>query len=490
MIIKYINYSWREIMKSIKIILILILFFIIAIGFMACNIIFGSECPEVNSNAPHSFWTVNLNAGLFGEPYCEISTSEPYEGNYANVYMEYDNYDSTVIQRVADEFDMMYPTITNKFGDPVTSDNNSYQGGTEKVTILLLDIIDGYDGVLNTSYVGGYFYSVDYLTQESLEDEGYTDKTNQQAILYIDINPQDVTKDDVYSTVAHEFQHMINFSENVLDGGSATPDLDLILNDDVPTWIDEGFAMASEHIWATDVKNITNPEEWPVKSRIDYFNHPDYFVEGNPLIKWIRSDSGYDVLSNYSTSFLFFQYLRIHHPDDSDIFKSMMDDTNDDIDMLNPIIDELSFTSNFEELLQSWMMANVINSGTGELGYLGEAPFDTVSAVIGSEEKTWGFYPGSYIYRMTADNPTLPNGVEYIRFDNGGIDSGGDYIAIYNPDTNPNGGAIDVTVPSGDIVSMKGLPKPPKTQRVDWLIKKPISETGIDWLELPIDKNK
>ncbi len=475
-------------MKLIKKITLLAIFIALVIGFLGCNIILGEECPEVNSSAPYSFWTVNFNSGLLGEPYCEIGTREPYEGTYSNVYMDYDRYNSSVAQRVADEFDLMYSTITGKFGDPVMNNNNSYDGSSQKVTILLLDIMDGYDGVLNTSYVGGYFYSVDYLTQQSLEDAGYTDKTNEQAILYIDIDPQDVTKDDVYSTVAHEFQHMINFSENVLEGGNVSPDIDLILDGDVPTWINEGFAMAAEQIWASDVKNFTDPSVWPVTARIDYFNHPSYYVEGNPLIKWIRDDSGYDVLSNYSSAFLFFQYLRIHHPDDSDIYKSMMDDTNDDIDMLNPIISDLTFASNFDDLFQSWMIANVINSGTGEYGYDGEAPFNTVSAVIGSDAKTWGFYPGSFLYRKTTQDPSsLPTGVEFIRFDNGGVDSNGDYIAIYNPSTNPDGGSIDVNVPSGDIVSVKSSPID-VPQKIDWLITKPLSETGTEWLKLPEKK--
>jgi hypothetical protein len=78
-------------------------------------------------------------------------------------------------------------------------------------------------------------------------------------------------------------------------------------------------------VWAKEIKNITTGTEWPVYSRVQYFNNSSYFVEGNPLIKWISNESGYDVLSNYSTSFLFFQYMRIQSSSDSGIFKTMMD---------------------------------------------------------------------------------------------------------------------------------------------------------------------
>jgi hypothetical protein len=477
-------------MKKGKAILFIIAILLIStfIFITGCNI-FGEECPEVNPNSKHIFWTINLNAGLFGQTYCELGTDDPYEGQYVNVFMEYDSHSNSIAQKVAEEFDLMYPTMSAKFGNPVLSQNNSFNGQPRKVTLLLFDIKDGYDGVINTSYVGGYFYSVDYLTQESLESEGYSDKTNEQAIMYIDIYPQDVTKDDVYSTVAHEFQHMINFSEKVLDGGSTNLNLDILLDDNVPTWIDEGFAMAAEQIWANEVKGYSNPQnEWPVYDRIKYFNNSSYFVEGNPLIKWIRSESGYDVLSNYSTSFLFFQYLRVHHPNDSNIFKTMMDETADDINMINPIIQGISFATNFDELLKSWIMANVVNSSSGELGYNNDPALKDVSAVIGSDEKIWGFYPGSFIYRKTSSNPSLPSGIDYIRFGNGGISSQGEYIAILNPNTNPNGSSIEVNVPSGGIVKSNSIANEIKgPQKIDWLIKRPLSKIGIESLKLPVN---
>ncbi len=473
--------------KIIIFILIITLFLISALVITSCGL-FGASCNEVNSNSTHYFWSVNINPGLFGEPYCEIGTRDPVEFDNCTVYMEYDFYDSNVIDRVGTEFDAMYDVITQNFGDPVLApDNNG------KVTILLLDIIDGFDGVTNPSYVGGYFYSVDYVTQESLENAGYTnDHSNERAMLYIDIDPQDVTKDDVYSTVAHEFQHMINFSENTLDGGSVTPDLDLILSDaGTPTWIDEGFAMGAEQIWAVDVKNFTNPsEEWPVYSRISYFNNSERYLEGNPLIKWIRSESEYDVLSNYSNSFLFFQYLRVHSSLDSDIFKTMMDSSTDDIGMIDEILSTITTAGDFQEAFENWLIANRLNLTNGEYGYMNAEGLSDVKSYVGADSKSWGFYPGSFMYRKDCGSaPGLSGSMKALKFTstgsvticNGCSVGSNEYLVIYNTDENPDGSAINVDVPAGTFESggvTKGY-NDSGPQRIDWLIKKPLSEYDI-----------
>jgi hypothetical protein len=470
-------------MKKIQLVSILIILLILAFGLNACQIL-GSECPEIDPNSTHTFWAINIGAGLINnDSYCEIGTLDPYEGEYVNVYMETPHHDDTLAKKVADEFDAMYPNMLQHFGEPVLSDSNSYNGNDEKVTILLMNIIDGYNPIFNPMYVGGYFFSVDYLTEESLHEEYPNDQTNEQAILYVDVDPQDPTTDDVLSTVAHEFQHMINFSQNVLRGGTQDATINSILEGDVPTWIDEGFAMAAEHIWATEVKGYTTDpvNEWPVYSRIPYFNSSSNFVEGNPLVKWISDESGYDVLSNYSTSFLFYQYVRIHSSEDSDIYGLMMnqDYSNNGITLIeSAIIPTISTADSFDDLLKDWLIANVINDGTNEYGYGGEAGFTNIRAVIGSEAKTWEFYPGSFMYRKDVSSFTPPSGIESFNFDNTGQeDPSGEYLLIYNPDTNPDGTTVSVSVPSGTVVSdvsAKGydLSSP---QMVDWLITKPLS---------------
>ncbi len=479
--------------KNLKIVVLITVFMSVLVMFVNCSV-FGDQCDPVNPNSKHRFWVSNLNPGMFGQNYCEVGTKEPYEGNYVNVYMDYNKHDPDVVRKVAEEFDLMYPTITAKFGNPVMSDKNSYNGKPQKVTVLLFDIKDGYDATLNPSYVGGYFYSVDYLTQESLTSSGYEDKSNEQAIMYIDIHPQDVTKDDVYSTVAHEFQHMLNFCENILDGGNNQATLEALIDGGVPTWIDEGFSMSAERIWAEEIKNLPDEKKWPIYDRITYFNSPEYFVEGNPLIKWIREEQGYDVLSNYSTSFIFMQYLVAHHSQKSGIFKIMTDQKENDIRMIDPIIASLDFSSQgFDDLFEKWIIANVINNSSThkELGYNNDKIMKDVKAVVGSEGKTWGFYPGSFVYRKTDLNPQLISSLKFMRFgENGKDQNDGEYLVIYNPDKNPEGNIIEATVPSGETVpaATRFVNVQMKPQRIDFSIKKPISTMDPMHFGLPIKR--
>jgi hypothetical protein len=64
----------------------------------------------------------------------------------------------------------------------------------------------------------------------------------------------------------------------------------------MPIWLNEGLSMAAEHMLYG-----------PLYSRINYFSDSQYIRDGHSLFYW---DSYGDVLSNYSLSYLFIQYLR------------------------------------------------------------------------------------------------------------------------------------------------------------------------------------
>jgi len=467
--------------KNIVFFITLFVLISIVLVISGCTLIFGAQCNEKDPSSTHTFWSVNIGGGFFSEAYCEIGTADPVEGQYVRVYPEYKYRNEPYIQKVVDEFDEMYPTMATKFGSPVLGPNNN-----GKVTIVVLDIIDGYDPIWSPSYVGGYFFSLDYLTEASLHEQYPNDHSNEQAVIFIDVYPQDVTQDDVYSTVAHEFQHMINFSQNVLNGGTVTPTVEDILAEDTPTWINEGFSMGAEQVWAKEIKNITTGTEWPVYSRVQYFNNSSYFVEGNPLIKWISNESGYDVLSNYSTSFLFFQYMRIQSSSDSGIFKTMMDSTDDSIGQIDTVLSSIPTASNFSELYENWAVANMINMTSGKYGYQNSEGLKDVQAFANADSKSWGFYPGSFIYRKACNTVSgLSSYMKALKFDDSGTVTpcgsscsvgSNEYIVIYNSDTNPDGSAITFTVPAGTAVG--GTTKdynPNQLFMIDWNINKPLS---------------
>jgi len=123
-------------------------------------------------------------------------------------------------QQLATEFDgQIYSSVTTNFYTP--SDVN----GDGKIAILCFDIQDNYS-LLSPGYVAGYFWGGDLYNQAG---------SNQMEIFYVDTNPLmrpyvilDVTQ--AYTTMAHEFQHMVNYNRNVLVEGGA----------DMPAWT-KGF---------------------------------------------------------------------------------------------------------------------------------------------------------------------------------------------------------------------------------------------------------
>ncbi len=197
-----------------------------------------SGCDDSSSSDEGTyFWAadntkdyVNSSAGWY-----KVNATLQASGTYSEVYVEDGRtVDAAVINDIISEFDNnIYPKLTTNFGSPSDIDNNG------KVTLLLLDIKDTYQDE-NDSYIGGYFFSVDLFSQDELTGIGYPRhyKSNEREMLYIDINPGDPTSESLKSTVAHEFQHLINFSNNVIVENGYP----------MPVWVDEGFAMAAEAI--------------------------------------------------------------------------------------------------------------------------------------------------------------------------------------------------------------------------------------------------
>lgn len=495
--------------KNKLVILVILLLLSMPFFFWGCDILFGEDCPEVPTGKPHYFWTVNISQGIIPirANYCEIATEEPYESTYANIYIQSGKESAVDVTEIGNQIDDMYQGITSRFGEPYLPSQNAYNGGDPKLTILILDIIDGYDGALTTSYVGGYFYSVDYMTAESAESAG--GKSNEQAIIYVDMYPQDLTSNNGFSTIAHEFQHLIHFSQKVLDGGNNTPTVDLINSGGTPTWINEGFSLSSEHIWAEEIKGSStwdwtiqdgyyvNP--WPVYSRISYFNNSDYYTEGHPLFKWMR---GGDTLSNYSNAFLFFQYMRTHSTHSNDIFEMMMTSDSMDEAMITELLSSMTVSgtapADFNEMFERYMIASRVNNSSGIYGYNDETGLKDAKAWVGDTKiDDFAFQPGAFIYRKA------PSGVEDLSgtmealvfnddasmvkdFVNGDSVDSNEYIVIYNTDTNPEGSAATYNVPSGAVSKDLELVRynlENEPMMIDWTFDKPLQMIDSD--EIP-----
>jgi len=252
--------------------------------------------------------------------------------------------------QIAGEFDsVIYSAITTNFYTP--SDVNS----DSKVAILCFDIEDDFD--TEGWYVGGYFYSYDLYPYSG---------SNNMEIFYIDTYPSmhypfsdPIDVSEQFSTLAHEFQHMVNFNRNYIVEGGA----------DMDTWLDEGLSMAAEHL-------IYGKQT----SRINYYNSSSSIKNGHSVLYW---DESGDTLSNYSLSYLFLQYIRLQMGQGNSIFKEILEDSfNNYRAVENAIHAYKSASLNFGRFLSNFRIALKLKRSSGDYGFLGSSDFSGISTQL------------------------------------------------------------------------------------------------------------
>lgn len=143
----------------------------------------------------------------------------------------------------------IYDWVTNIFGEEWGEDaqanSNLYIGKHDEISILVTDI--GNDNSPNGGVIG-YFYSKDNAKRSVASG------SNERLMFYIDSimlaneNTSETDwKKEIYSTLAHEFQHMIHFYQKAVKKN---------MIDD--TWINEMLSEATEDVVATKI-NYSGP---------------------------------------------------------------------------------------------------------------------------------------------------------------------------------------------------------------------------------------
>jgi len=278
------------------------------------------------------------------EEFYKVTATLQAIGSSCEVWVE----DTSVIsitdaQIVAEEFDnTINNLVVTNFATP--SDVN----GDGRIAIFLLDILDGWDGVNNTSATNGCFEPRDLYPSNLLF------RSNEMEILYLDTfplmhnpitNPVDIT--NAFSCIVHEFQHLVNYNRNVLVEQGERMD----------TWLNEAFSMAAQHIY-----------EGVQEGRIQYYNKSVSIRDGHSLLHW--GDNNGDTLSNYALSYLFGQYLRIQCNIGDGIFKEILQDESDAITAVeNAIKNHISSDKAFSEFMTDFRIALYMQKAEGPYGF-------------------------------------------------------------------------------------------------------------------------
>jgi len=160
---------------------------------------------------------------------------------------------------MAEKFDAIYQYTTPIFGFEYGSESNSLQtggvDGNPKMLILVYDI-GGNNSLTGTI---GYFWSKDYYSNEYLKSMGSSYKSNAAEIFYIDSRWADSRPETIYSTLIHEFIHMVNFNEKFVKH-----------NKTYDTWYTEMLAMLGEDIIGPLIGISPEKPAHPITARIPY----------------------------------------------------------------------------------------------------------------------------------------------------------------------------------------------------------------------------
>ena len=223
---------------------------------------------------------------LYVGQHCYIWTPTSTAGN---VY-PLDGIDSGFAKLAADEFDSKLGLMQSSFGN-----HSNGSAGDGKLHMLYYNIDDGWQP--GQGYIAGFFSSGDYYN-------------NGLPILNIDTYPgvfyqesngtTHKRMDDTYSTMVHEYQHLINFSNT----------------SGMSTWLNECFSAAAEEICYPGSSVVNRIQSWEnYYYGYDWLNPPSEFAyqpsfqlhNGYSLYDWDNNLG--DVLALYAQVSFFAQYL-------------------------------------------------------------------------------------------------------------------------------------------------------------------------------------
>ena len=334
-------------------------------AFTACDSSGGDDDEE--DDFDRDFW-----AQTYSGRWYTVRSDLLATGTYCKVYAQQTAYITTAqAEHVAAEFDdKIFNQITTNFGEHGDVDEDG------KVTLLLLDIEDGYDPDVGGGYVAGYFDSTHMI------DKDYNLKSNECDMIFVDVDPVPVESDLFYTTIAHEFQHLINYSQTVMVDAR---EQDL--------WINEGLSSGAEYVYSGEVS----------QDRVTWFNNDSLgtIAQGNNFFVWYGYWEGTNpntVLDNYATVSLFFQWLRIHASNNTAIYKEILDSTYRDYRTVTTAASNRigSDYSSWPLLLETWYLANFRCRSSDHYGYEGLINTNPVY-FNNSDDQEWSLSPGEAI---------------------------------------------------------------------------------------------
>jgi hypothetical protein len=440
-----------------------------AVLFVSCPALLEAEKDPLDTLEDGSFYAQNMETGK----YYKVKADMLYEGTQCVIWAEKGaGVTQAMAQTIAREYDtVIRPKVMNAFtGENITIhgmdiiysfdmlDYANWLAGRDdrKLTILLLDIKDGYKSKKD-SYVAGYFFSGNFFSPGKIPETVHY--SNSRDMIYVDTYPGlSDQPEQTYATFAHELQHLINFVTTIQTGREYLMD----------TWIDEGLSSQAEYLYLGE-----NPID-----RYGWFSEDPAgtIAKGNNFFVW-GNDTGnpLSILDEYATVYLFFRWLYLQagtSPGLQDkLFYEIITSDNSDYQAITNVAREIkSEWSNWSSLLRTWFAANCYPENS--YGYTGDNVLREHIKIKPIGGSTIQLYPGEGVYSIINNNsfnPGLPPiNISYAGLSaNGGIETSpasytGNFLLTFNTSTANSGkiktdtGSLTGVTPLSSSVRMIG----------------------------------
>lgn len=261
-------------------------------------------------------------------------------------------------EELAKKFDSMYQGIRKVFGtesDEIISKYEFYTISDTKVNIVVYDIEDDYTEKQNSG-VAGYFWPKDYYTATDTpaSQDDVLPLSNEGKYFYVDSGFLNKYPNMIYSTLAHEFQHMINFGQKTMKSmKTATKQSDIVSSS---TWSNEMMSMVCEDM-IQDYLDIDLLDS-PIGRLLEFAQ--GYYLSG--LTDWLP---GKDVAYSYAGAYAFGAYLARNYGGTS-LIKQIATNQYVDQQAITQALQAIGKNESFETVFKKYPQALLLdNAPTG-----------------------------------------------------------------------------------------------------------------------------
>lgn len=303
------------------------------------------------------------------------------EGFFSDTENSTQKISSAKAQELAVKFDQIYPLVRGVFGAEADTMINSGSLGldfpkietvsdTGKIVNIVLYDIEGDSGYSYGGGVYGYFWAKDYYTSAYSASAGTKNRavqlTNQGKYFYVDSYFANADAASIYSTLAHEFQHMINFGNKTMASMKKAGTNGNVLYP--KTWYNEMLSMLCEDMMQEKLNLLDSDTP---KARLHRFC-TSYYSSG--VTDWLAGD---DVLKSYACSYAFGAYLARNYGGAA-LVKNMSQNPYVDAESISQALkatgNNLDFTTAFEKYAQALILdADSVHS-KAEVSFDKDAP--------------------------------------------------------------------------------------------------------------------